>query len=1087
MSGPFTVKAVQFGGIMPGGHGSASFTVPVANAYLAPHHSLREGEWITIFDVGGHELYEGEIFTVKPQVDASGNHSFAVTCGGLISVAGKRADVSATWVHRGSEGWIRRPGTPSNLGNVSTDNGTIDLRVSLGSTQSYAAVGLISALEAVFVLDDGLSDDTISHVDVAGLYDVAAESTFNWTWTLFTAPTLGGTYTASALTSTGGTSAGFGDHLSPPAGTKVLLLQLKCASGAHTTAAEKYLTLTTSDIFAGGRTTKPRIDEAMVALATRPGLALTSYSQPVGPALDDLRVGGGKGMVTAAAGLATLATLHAEPFSWAFWDDRHFVCEPTPIVSDDKTIVVGGGSPPEGWDVAEEDETVPQVACVLFGNLPAQGDATLPEGWPRKLYRPETPADDADLRVTVADFSGLILSDASAAALGSNVIGGASGSTIPAGEVFDAAPATAKEGTWPGNNVDPTSDYQDGYSALLHGHLTNMAYSEGSGWAGSGSALDPYLLVGDGVDDYVDWGDVAACDFGTTAFSVRKWLKVNALPAAGTVAVGAGKLDGTRGWSFGVTASGKLRGYVGGAAAVVPPVVVTTTGTVTTTTDGAYTVHKFTAGSGSVTVSAGDSVSAEYMVVGGGGGGDMGGGGAGGYLAGTTLLSGSNAVAVGAGGAYGPTGAGNTGYPGGNSALGALIAYGGGGGAAEGNGAAGGSGGGAAYTNGGSVHTGGAATPAGQGYAGGDTLTASYAGKNGAGGGGAAAKGQNEVSGIEAGDGGAGVNNDIVLTGTNVGYAGGGGGGAFGAYTPGHATHGGGGGGTAGGTNGTANTGGGGGGTTSGTPGNGGSGIVVVRYLTPDATAAANCRQMTGSTTLAVGGLYHVTMTYGGSGQDIGVHVAGIAETCTGAGAVGAHDLSTAGSLKFFKGDAAVYAAFGLGRVTAWSHVLTADEMLTDLAAGGAYAARSMAKGTVVITGTVRNRRGAPVPAIHVRAGWAIQNLDWQPDPALPAPTLAITAHSVDLAGGKNALTIGKDWMEDEIGVRMGELLAMPATAEMYTSLPEPVVSEAYEPDPGAGDEGADPGPDDSETTPPMEKKTIADELTGGVKRKWRN
>ena len=69
---PFRVTNVTFSGVMPGGHASASFEVPVANAYITQHHTLKEGVWISIWD-DGHELFEGEILSIKPSV-ASGVH-----------------------------------------------------------------------------------------------------------------------------------------------------------------------------------------------------------------------------------------------------------------------------------------------------------------------------------------------------------------------------------------------------------------------------------------------------------------------------------------------------------------------------------------------------------------------------------------------------------------------------------------------------------------------------------------------------------------------------------------------------------------------------------------------------------------------------------------------------------------------------------------------------------------------------------------------------------------------------------------------------------------------------------------------------
>ena len=137
-----------------------------------------------------------------------------------------------------------------------------------------------------------------------------------------------------------------------------------------------------------------------------------------------------------------------------------------------------------------------------------------------------------------------------------------------------------------------------------------------------------------------------------------------------------------------------------------------------------------------------------------------------------------------------------------------------------------------------------------------------------------------------------------------------------------------------------------------------------------------------------------------------------------------------------------------IGRASVWAEALTAAKILEDSQAGMQYYGRSLAKGTVVIQGAVENRMGVLIPAHHVRAGWWVQNLEWLPDPTLPAPVLYVTGHSVDLAAKKNALTIGEDWMEKELGVRMAELLATPAPVVVEPEYvdgvvgPEPVVPE---------------------------------------------
>ena len=129
------------------------------------------------------------------------------------------------------------------------------------------------------------------------------------------------------------------------------------------------------------------------------------------------------------------------------------------------------------------------------------------------------------------------------------------------------------------------------------------------------------------------------------------------------------------------------------------------------------------------------------------------------------------------------------------------------------------------------------------------------------GGGGAAAVGGNGVTST-GGTGGAGRATSI--TGTSVTYAGGGGGSGD---TPGSGGTGGGGGGAGGSaTAGTANRGGGGGGFyygASGTSQSGGSGIVILRYLTAEGTITIGAG-LTGST--ATDGSYKVTTITAGTG-----------------------------------------------------------------------------------------------------------------------------------------------------------------------------------------------------------------------------
>ena len=263
------------------------------------------------------------------------------------------------------------------------------------------------------------------------------------------------------------------------------------------------------------------------------------------------------------------------------------------------------------------------------------------------------------------------------------------------------------------------------------------------------------------------------------------------------------------------------------------------------TTDGSYTVLKFTE-TGTFTPTSAFNV--EYLVVAGGGGGGSGyggGGGAGGYLTGTGhgVTAQAYTITVGDGGA-GNTANGQFGGDGDNSVFSSFTSVGGGGGSRNNFvGRNGGSGGGGGYYS----KVGGTAT-SGQGYNGG-TGAGGAPCYSGGGGGGASEVGQAGGNGA-ASDGGDGLANDILVTGTNVYYAGGGGGqggGATQSCSAGTGIGGNGGGGNSssdGSTtpdteDGTDGLGGGGGGTNNNATYNsgqitgvGGSGVVIIRFLT---------------------------------------------------------------------------------------------------------------------------------------------------------------------------------------------------------------------------------------------------------------
>jgi hypothetical protein len=255
-----------------------------------------------------------------------------------------------------------------------------------------------------------------------------------------------------------------------------------------------------------------------------------------------------------------------------------------------------------------------------------------------------------------------------------------------------------------------------------------------------------------------------------------------------------------------------------------------------------------------------NSVTVNYLVVAGGGGGGMhqaGGGGAGGLRSSVTATGGTGSletalaltkstnytVTVGGGGsATWQDGSNDQGGSGTNSVFSTITSDGGGGGggyynvAGGGNGGNGGSGGG----GGSSSANSGTSIPgtgiSNQGFSGGTSILVSPHG--GGGGGGASAVGANAYGDGQGGNGGNG--RAVSITGSSVTYAGGGGGScvndANGRFVATGGTGGGGNGGrgsTNAAANGTVNTGGGGGGESQNVNGAlGGSGVVILRWLT---------------------------------------------------------------------------------------------------------------------------------------------------------------------------------------------------------------------------------------------------------------
>ena len=115
-----------------------------------------------------------------------------------------------------------------------------------------------------------------------------------------------------------------------------------------------------------------------------------------------------------------------------------------------------------------------------------------------------------------------------------------------------------------------------------------------------------------------------------------------------------------------------------------------------------------------------------------------------------------------------------------------------------------------------------------------------------------------------------------------------------------------------------------------------------------------------------------------------------------------------------------------LGPATLWHRELSASEMRDVMQLGQVVLDRATDSGSLVIEGMVETRAGTKVEATHVRSGWWVQNLDYDPEEDDKPRPLLITGHGGTLKSGENALTIGVDWMEEEMGVKLADLLTAP-------------------------------------------------------------
>jgi len=93
-------------------------------------------------------------------------------------------------------------------------------------------------------------------------------------------------------------------------------------------------------------------------------------------------------------------------------------------------------------------------------------------------------------------------------------------------------------GTGPGVNAGPTTTWVDNVGTndvTLRNTAGNFGWTTSSGWAGSGTAADPYRLVCDGTGDYGTFAatpsPISTAGYGG-AFSVELWTFNTADPAA---------------------------------------------------------------------------------------------------------------------------------------------------------------------------------------------------------------------------------------------------------------------------------------------------------------------------------------------------------------------------------------------------------------------------------------------------------------------------------------------------------------------------------------------------------------------------
>ena len=398
--------------------------------------------------------------------------------------------------------------------------------------------------------------------------------------------------------------------------------------------------------------------------------------------------------------------------------------------------------------------------------------------------------------------------------------------------------------------TNPTTSLVASGNVVVTGNVTADHFvGDGSNITGISSNLDQVVNIGNVTSNTVQFSNAITSLTATSNIEVAGFVGNSGTGAltlpSGTTAQqpSTGLVGGMIRFNSGVN---RIEVYNGTAWQSIGGMSATSDGT--TTTNGGYKIHTFTT-SGTFTVFSGGEI--DYLIVAGGGAGattDGGGGGAGGVVYGTmNVQAGDYDITRGNGGASVNSND-SAGLSGSNSTALGFTAIGGGGGGVDRHGGtgnqgpkSGGSGGGGGSRQGttsSSTYWGGASSTqnstgsTGYGNNGGDGVgeastpsSTRYSG----GGGGAGEAGKDGSDSSDRGGGGDGIE---WPSGSGTYYGGGGGGGH---NNVGQGGQGGGGNGSSGGstTAGAANTGGGGGGGGNGHTrgGAGGTGIVIIRYL----------------------------------------------------------------------------------------------------------------------------------------------------------------------------------------------------------------------------------------------------------------